>query len=100
MALEYEIHLPEYLSKCINQDRPQLLCNGQCVLMEKIKEKEKEEKNKNLVVYEYSTLYVHKEYTVFTMPQPKEQIDQRHFSAYLIDYTFNYNTPIFHPPIS
>src|SRR5690606_6824622 len=99
MAVEYQIHLPEYLAKCINKDRPQLHCNGQCVLMKKIEEKEKEETKKNIVVYEYSSLYVHKENTIYTLYQPNEEAHQSHFSPYLIDYTFNYNTPIFHPPI-
>jgi len=100
MTLEYQIHLPDYLAKCINKDRPQLLCNGQCVLMQKIREKEKDETKKNLVVYEYNSLYVHNGRTVLTPHQPKEEINQSHFSPYLIDYRFNYNTPVFRPPIS
>jgi len=68
--------------------------------MEKIKEKEKEETEKNLVVYEYSSLYVNNGHTVFTMHQSNDETNQNHFSPYLIDYTFIYNTPIFHPPIS
>ncbi len=100
MAVEYQLHLPEYLSKCINKGQPQLHCNGQCVLMKKIAEKEKEETKKNLVVYEYSALYVHKEYTVFAMYQPNEEACESHFSPYLIDYRFKYNTPVFRPPIS
>lgn len=100
MAIEYQIHLPDYLAKCINKDRPQLHCDGQCVLMQKIKEKEKEETKKNLVVYEYSSLYVHRENTMYTMCQPKEVASPNHFSPYRIDYIFNYNTSIFHPPIS
>src|SRR5690606_758806 len=100
MAMEYQINLPEYLAKCINKDRPQLHCDGQCVLMKKIREKEKEETKKNLVVYEYNALYVHKEHIIYTMYQPKEEINPNHFSPYLIDYIFSYNTSIFRPPIS
>ncbi len=100
MAVEYQIHLPDYLAKCINKDRPQLHCDGQCVLMQKIKEKEKEETKKNLVVYEYNSLYVHKEHIPYIVYQPKEGINPYHFSPYRIDYIFNYNTDIFHPPIS
>lgn len=100
MAVEYQIHLPEYLAKCINKDQPQLHCNGQCVLMKKIKDKEKEETKKNLVVYEYSALYMHTENTISTTYQLNEEANESHFSPYLIDYRFNYNTPIFRPPIS
>ena len=68
--------------------------------MQKISKKEKEETKNNLVVYEYNALYVHKESIIYTMYQPKEEIGSNHFSPYLIDYVFNYNTSIFHPPIA
>ncbi|VTR35081.1 Uncharacterised protein [Sphingobacterium thalpophilum] len=100
MTMEYQIHLTDYLAKCINKDKPQLHCNGQCVLMKKIKEKEKEETKKDLLVYEYNSLYVHKENTVFKMYQPKEETDQSLFSTYPIDYRFSYHTSVFRPPIS
>lgn len=97
--MEYQINLPEYLSKCINKDKPELHCNGKCVLMEKIKEKEQKEANKNLVAYEYSALYVHKEQTVFTMYQPNEETYESHLLPYLNNYRFQYNTAIFRPPV-
>ena len=100
MAMEYQIHLPEYLAKCINKDRPQLHCNGQCVLMKKIREKEKQDTKKNLVVYEYSSLYVHREYTVFQCEPQAEQNVQSSFSLYLTNYAFTYRTSIFRPPIA
>ncbi|MBL1408837.1 MULTISPECIES: hypothetical protein [Sphingobacterium] len=100
MAMEYQIHLPEYLAKCINKDRPQLHCNGQCVLMKKIREKEKQETKKNLVVYEYSSLYVHKDYTVFQSHSPAEEPLENSFSPYLTTYAFSYRTSVFRPPIA
>lgn len=98
MFMEYQIHLPNYLSQCINKDKPQLQCNGKCVLMQKIKEKEQKETKKNLVAYEYSPLYLHNEYIVFTMDKPNEVIQEEHFLHYLINYTFKYNNSIFRPP--
>lgn len=100
MFMEYQIHLPEYLSKCINKDKPELHCNGKCVLMEKIKENEQKEAKKNLVVYDYSALYVHKEHITLTIYQPNEESGEKSFSPYLIDYRFEYNTSIFRPPVS
>ncbi|HWK98639.1 MAG TPA: hypothetical protein VNQ55_01775 [Parapedobacter sp.] len=100
MTVEYQIHLPDYIAKCINKDRPQLQCNGQCVLMKKIEEKEKKDAQKNLVVYEYSSLYVHNWHVALIMPEPQKEIDQNHFSPYLIDYRFTYNTAVFRPPVS
>ncbi len=100
MTIEYQIHLPEYIAKCINKDRPQLHCNGQCVLMKKIEEKEEKDAKKSLVVYEYSSLYTHNSHFVLTMHPLQEEINQNHFPPYLTDYRFDYNTPIFRPPIS
>src|SRR5690606_1549202 len=100
MTVEYQIHLPDYIAKCINRDRPQLHSNGQCVLMKKIEEKEKKDAQKNLIVYEYSSLYVHNGQVTFTMPEQQEQTSQPHFSPYLIDYRFNYHASIFRPPVS
>src|SRR5690606_23337162 len=92
MAVEYQIHLPAYIAQCINKDQPQLHCNGQCVLMKKIEEKEDKEAKKNMVMYEYSSLYVHNGGIVLTLPQPKEKANPNHFSPYRIDYGFNYHT--------
>lgn len=100
MAVEYQIHLPEYLAKCINKSRPQLHCNGQCVLMKKIREKEKQETQKNLLVYEYSALYVHKEHTIFEpLPLAEESVVSS-FSPYLTNYAFTYRASVFRPPIA
>lgn len=99
MTVEYQIHLPEYVLACINKDKPQLHCDGQCVLMKKIAEKEKEETQKNLIVYEYSTHYVHKERDVFVMNPTYREIEPKPFSPYLIQYSFAYEAPVFRPPI-
>lgn len=100
IALDYQLNLPDYIAMCINKNKPQLHCDGQCVLMKKIREKEKEDTKKNLVIYEYSAHYVHKEQIFFTLYQPNEEIIEKTFSPYLIDYRFTYNSPIFRPPIA
>jgi|SRR5690606_5977003 len=35
--IEYYFQLDAYLAACANRDRPELHCNGQCVLMQKLK---------------------------------------------------------------
>jgi len=99
MVMDYQINLPEYLAKCINKDKPELHCDGQCVLMKKVEEKEKKETKKNMVVYEYSAFYLHNEHVVLTIRQTNEEPDQKQFLGYLNNYTFQYNAPIFRPPI-
>lgn len=100
MTLEYEIHLPDYIAKCINKDRPELHCDGQCVLMKKIREDEKKEAKKNLVVYEYSSLYLHKEMVTFTPSLIDDVVFIAHFSPYMTSYRFNHHDPVFRPPIA
>lgn len=34
---EYYVKMDVYLEQCINKDRPELHCNGQCILMQKLK---------------------------------------------------------------
>lgn len=99
MTVEYQIHLPDYIAKCINADKPQLHCNGQCVLMKKIAEKEDKEAKKNLVMYEYSSLYVHNNRIALTLPQPQDVANRTHISPAPVDYTFSYHTAVFRPPI-
>jgi hypothetical protein len=98
--MEYQVDLTEYLAKCINKSKPQLQCKGKCALRKKIKEKEEKEASKDQVAFVYSAFYLHKEYSVFTMYQPKEVSIEDHFLPYLIDYRFEYNTAVFRPPIS
>lgn len=100
MTMEYQLYLPDYIAQCINKEKPQLHCNGQCVLMKKIQEKEKEETQKNLVVYEYSSLYVHKE--KLTLPSQKllEMKEAHHGIPYLNSYRFDTYSSIFRPPIA
>lgn len=97
--MEYQLHLPEYLAKCINLDRPQLNCNGQCVLMQKIREKEKEERKKNAIVFEYNALYMHKEYMPFAIKPPVPTAIQSGIPNPVQHYAFTYNTSIFRPPV-
>lgn len=100
MVVDYQIHLPEYLAKCINRDKPELNCDGQCLLMKKIEEKEKEETKKNLVVYEYSSVYVHTEQPLFITYQAIEDSERQVLPPYQDGYVFNYSAPILRPPVS
>lgn len=100
MTMDYEIHLPEYIAQCINKNRPELQCNGQCVLMKKISEQEKNESKKNLIVYEYSSLYLHKTQLIFDLIQPSEEVVVTHTSFFQTNYLFNHFSTVFRPPIA
>lgn len=100
MTLDYQLHLPEYLAKCINIELPELHCDGQCVLMKKVAEHEKEGTKKNLLAYEYSSLYVTPEYVDFLISEPLVDVAENSLSFYSTDYHYNYNISVFRPPIS
>lgn len=100
LAVDYQIHLPNYIAQCINTDKPELHCDGQCVLMGKTGEKEEGEATKNLVVYEYSGHYVIKEKNIVDIYPPDEEMLKGTFSPYLIDYRFTYHSSILRPPIA
>lgn len=42
--VDYLVNKASYMEKCINKARPNLHCNGQCLLMKKIEEQEKRER--------------------------------------------------------
>ena len=100
MTMEYQLHLPEYLAQCINKSRPELHCDGQCVLMKKIAEKEEKDASKNTITYEYSALYVHNDRLALDLPQPTNSNGERHFTPYHTEYRFNHHNAVFHPPMS
>ena len=99
MVIDYEINLPDYIAKCINKDKPELHCNGQCILMQKIKEKEKRENKKNMLVYEYNSLYRHMEPTVLLPYQPNFETNTKEFCEYMNAYSFRFKNTLFRPPI-
>ncbi len=99
MDLDYRMRLSAYLAMCINKSQPLLACEGQCVLMKKLEDKAAQETEKNLVSYEYSTLYVHKEHLAFSPQQPDTQTGQSHFTPYLLGDGFEYNALLYRPPI-
>ncbi|WP_189626171.1 hypothetical protein [Sphingobacterium griseoflavum] len=94
------MNLPAYLAKCINKDRPELHCNGQCVLMKKLKEQEKKDAKKNMLVYETSALYVHKERFTFSIQSTVADISPISFFFYAENYSFDHNQSVFRPPVS
>ncbi|MFZ4261571.1 hypothetical protein ACFRAE_05985 [Sphingobacterium sp. HJSM2_6] len=97
--MDYELHLPDYIANCINKDRPELHCNGQCELMKKVREQEKENAKKNLLIYEYSSLYMHKDYLHFEYQHILPETRQKNFTPNLVAYSYTHLQALFRPPI-
>ncbi len=99
--LDYEINFSDYLAKCVNKSRPQLHCNGQCVLMKKIKAQEDEEKKKVLIALEANALYFHQEsQDVLRFDVPESIIFLKANAFYVNHYQFNFNSAVFRPPLA
>lgn len=99
LTMDYQINLTEYLAQCINQNRPELHCNGQCILMQKIHDSERSDTEKNVITYEHSTLYKHTEHSSLDWIAPLSASWQGSFPPYLSDYTFDFENSTFRPPI-
>jgi len=99
LLAEYRVRLPEYLAKCINRDRPAMHCDGQCLLMQKVKEAEKGDSQKNLPAHAFSTLYVHQERLIF-VPHIYVQSGEKPFSPYRMGRGTDHHAAVFHPPIA
>ena len=94
--LYYEIDPVGFIEKlCVNQDKPELQCNGKCHLTKVTKSSEDDKttnKTSNFEVLLFSQpLSDYKIITSFTTQKKK-------FFSYLNLYNFKYNISCFHPP--
>jgi len=98
--LSYQLN-KEYIATelCENKDRPELACNGQCVLMKKLQQinrQAQDEKTDKLMVFSLSFKYLHSLST--KLNYFLELIDQDNVSLLTSTYTFLYSHSIKHPP--
>lgn len=49
--LDYFVNTDFYLENCTNKDRPELSCNGQCILMQKMAESQPQNSNSEATVF-------------------------------------------------
>ncbi|MDM8172826.1 hypothetical protein QT327_00440 [Olivibacter sp. 47] len=84
---------------CENRTRPELHCNGQCVLMKKLKkEQEREAKHPELKLKEVQFLLAEQ---TFLPPLASQLLPiRRGFDLYKLVYTFKYHRHLLRPPIS
>lgn len=89
----------DYIARvlCINRDKPEMKCNGHCILMQKLKkarqteesQNKQENKKQNFETFCESLMV----YSARTFPpKPKK------FGIYQFIFTSNYSSDIFHPP--
>jgi len=89
-----------YIGKelCENRDRPQLHCDGKCILAKKLKKAESEEERNAIPVgsirNEIAPCILNLERPVSTVTGASKRI----FGHYRPSYSFQFHTNIFHPP--
>lgn len=81
---------------CVNQDKPELKCNGKCELSKLNKEKSSPEKPSHLD-------FLHREVLLFLSPLEKTSFFtfsevKKHPLFYLNSYTYQFSKSITHPP--
>ena len=89
-----------YIAKnlCENRYRPKMHCNGNCVLMKKLKEKEKAEQNEPATKSEISIIVLSsKTYFANTLPPVNVQL-KTEFPESLSAKTVDRSLAFFHPP--
>ena len=90
----------DYIAKnlCENRYRPKMHCNGNCVLMKKLKEKEKAEQNEPASKSEISIIVLSsKTYFANTLPPIHVQV-KTEFPESLSAKTVDRSFAFFHPP--
>lgn len=90
-----------YIAKntCENRFRPQMHCNGNCVLMKKLKEQEKEEQNsQGSVKLEVSTVVLSSRSFFPALPATLFYCYKSSFPAFNTGNPIDRTSAIFHPP--
>ena len=90
----------DYIAKnlCENRYRPKMHCNGNCVLMKKLKEKEKEEQNQPAAKSEISIIVLSSiTYFANTLPPVHVQTKTVYPESTLVK-TVDRSFAFFHPP--
>jgi len=98
MLVDYKLNTKEYIKSCENIDKPKLHCNGQCILMKKLKKQAEKETKQATVNLEQLAAIHHPETSKFTK---NKQILIRSAKYYPqeIHYHFLFAETIFHPPL-
>lgn len=97
IVMDYQIN-KDFIAKvlCINQDKPQLQCEGKCQLAKQLKKEErKEQQNPQKAGAKYE-LYA--EAFSLRLPAPLHIVEERTYTLLSIRYTGRTSFDIFHPP--
>lgn len=90
----------DYITKvlCINREKPQLDCNGQCVLMQKMQKAQESNNPEQSQSSKSHLLEMFYEWRNNFNPQITITYIEKHFPVYTEGTHSKYFTSIFHPP--
>lgn len=101
LFVSFKLNQP-YIAKelCINRDRPELACNGQCVFMKKMKELEKREHEQQQEMIKQLAEMIYLQTPALSTPNaiPTYYIKQSFPITYTQGTPTNYHTFLLKPP--
>ncbi|WP_313271161.1 hypothetical protein [Sphingobacterium sp.] len=98
IVVDYSTNKSLYLQYCENKSRPELHCNGQCVLMKKLKKQEEKESKQVSQKLESAAFFHEVEKIEFHKPR-FHLIPDINLSGLICNYSFQFVVSIFRPPL-
>ena len=83
---------------CVNRDKPELNCNGQCILMQKIKEAQEQEEEAPGVTYRLEISFFFSDLPQFELNNPESNMDNNLELYNTSNLLKGHPSEIFHPP--
>lgn len=89
----------DYISRvlCINRDKPELKCNGHCILMQKLKKAQQNEQSQEEQTNKKQTTETFCE-SLFDFKSRTFPPGTKEYKVYQSIFFSHYNSSIFHPP--
>ncbi len=91
----------DYIAKnlCENRYRPKLNCNGNCVLMKKLRQQEKEEQNSPAAIkLDISTVVISSRCFFATIDKPAIVVSRTYIPLFNTGKPVSRSSSVFHPP--
>ncbi|QQT26104.1 hypothetical protein I6J02_20780 [Sphingobacterium spiritivorum] len=98
IVVDYSTNKSLYLQYCENKSRPELHCNGQCILMKKLKKQEEKESKQVSQKLESAAFFHEVEKIEFHKPR-FHLIPDINLSGLICNYSFQFVVFIFRPPL-
>lgn len=99
MVVNYYTNKQEFLANCENKSRPELACEGKCILMKKIKAAEQKEEQEKKESKASGSADILSSRCFFTNELSLTmKISVQDYSLHMVSNTIDRSYPLFHPP--